>query len=259
MNLANITPILLTFDEAPNIQRTLEKLAWAREVLVVDSFSKDDTLDIARRLPNVRVIQRAFDSFAGQCNFALQLVTTQWVLSLDADYLLSGEFNHEVAELNPNADVSGFSTAFTYCIHGRPLRACLYPPRVVLYRKDRAHYRDEGHGHRVQVDGKVEPLNSKIFHDDRKPLVRWLSEQNKYAVREAEHLVRTPVEQLKSSDRIRRWILPAPFLIFFYTLLWKRLILDGWPGWYYVFQRTYAELLLSLHLLEEKLKVESRK
>ena len=55
-------------------------------------------------------------------------------------------------------------------------------------------------------------------------------------------------------DRVRQWIIVAPALVFFYTLLGKGLILDGWPGWFYVFQRTVAEMILSLRLIEEKLK-----
>jgi hypothetical protein len=63
-----------------------------------------------------------------------------------------------------------------------------------------------------------------------------------------------PSTQLNLPDRLRRKIIIAPFLVFFYTLIFKGLILDGWPGWYYVFQRTLAEMLLSLKLIEQKLK-----
>src|SRR6266566_8588368 len=57
------------------------------------------------------------------------------------------------------------------------------------------------------------------------------------------------------ADRLRRWVVPAPFLVFFYTLFVKGLILDGWPGWYYVLQRTLAETVLSLRLMEARLGV----
>ena len=178
MNLLdNITPLILTFNEAPNIRRTLEKLGWAKRILMLDSFSTDETLDIVKSYPQVRVVQRKFDTFAGQCNFGLQQIDSTWVLSLDADYVLSDELNREMAELKPTAEVGGYRAAFTYCIHGRPLRASLYPPRTVLYRKDLARYRDEGHGHRVQIDGPVLPLCGVIHRDDRKPLERWLKEQ----------------------------------------------------------------------------------
>src|SRR5437764_1388519 len=69
--LAETTVMILTYNEAPNIGRTLEKLSWARRILVVDSFSTDETLAVAKRFPNVDVIQRRFDSFGGQSNFVL--------------------------------------------------------------------------------------------------------------------------------------------------------------------------------------------
>src|SRR4051812_18013587 len=79
----DITPMILTFNEEENIARTICKLTWAREVLVVDSFSTDSTLAIARQFPNVQVRQRAFDSFAEQCNWGLAQIDSNWVLSLD--------------------------------------------------------------------------------------------------------------------------------------------------------------------------------
>ena len=62
-----------------------------------------------------------------------------------------------------------------------------------------------------------------------------------------------PANTMKPADRVRRWIVPAPILIFLYTLFAKRLFLDGWPGFFYVLQRTLAEVLLSLRLIEAKL------
>ncbi|MCW5550908.1 MAG: glycosyltransferase family 2 protein [Verrucomicrobiae bacterium] len=252
--LEGISALILTFNESPNLRRTLERLTWATEVVVVDSFSTDDTLAVARSFASVRVVQRPFDTFAGQCNFGLDHVRTPWVLSLDADYVLTEELVAELRSLQPAPDVAGYTAAFIYCIHGRPLRASLYPPRTVLYRRELARYHNEGHGHRVQIDGPVQALRARILHDDRKPLDRWLAEQNRYAVREAEHLLKTPVGELNGADRLRRKVVLAPWLVLLYTLFGKGLILDGWPGWYYVLQRTLAEMILSLRLLEEKLK-----
>ena len=174
------------------------------------------------------------------------------MLSLDADYVLSAELKREFAEIEPSPEVAGYRAAFTYCIRGRPLGASLYPPRTVLYRKDRARYRDEGHGHRVEIDGLVLPLRSTIHHDDRKSLERWVNEQLRYSALEARYLRKTPLKELSVTDRIRRRIIPAPVLVFFYTLFVKGLIFDGWPGCLYVTQRTLAEVLLSLRLLEAK-------
>ena len=112
-----ITPLILTFNEAPNIGRTLEKLSWAREIVLIDSGSDDRTFDIARSAHrNVRVIRRSFDSFAGQCNFGLTQITTEWVLSMDADYVLTPKLIGEIQRLTPPPDVAGYSVRFHYCI-----------------------------------------------------------------------------------------------------------------------------------------------
>jgi glycosyltransferase involved in cell wall biosynthesis len=68
--LADITPVILTYNEAANIGRSLERLTWAREVVVVDSGSTDDTLAIVARFPNARVVKRPFDTHAQQWRFA---------------------------------------------------------------------------------------------------------------------------------------------------------------------------------------------
>ena len=105
----------------------------------------------------------------------------------------------------------------------------------------------------MRIDGQVVELRGTIFHDDRKPLSRWLAAQQKYAAMEATKLLTASTRELKFADRIRRKLIIAPALVFFYTLLGRGLILDGWAGWSYVFQRTLAELILSLHLIEAKL------
>jgi glycosyltransferase involved in cell wall biosynthesis len=251
--LGDITPLILTFEEAPNIERTLRQLAWARRVVVVDSFSTDGTPDLARCFPQVEIIQRRFDTFAGQCNFGLTQIHTPWVLSLDADYVLSDGLLDEIQHRSPVDDFVAYRVAFKYCVEGYCLRASLYPPRVVLYQKEKAHYEDEGHGHRVRVEGgKVADLNGVIFHDDRKPLRHWLNSQDKYACIEAEHLLRRVPADLNLPDRIRRKIWIAPWIVFFHTLFGKRVILDGWPGFYYALQRMLFETLLSLRLIELK-------
>jgi len=252
-----VTPLVLTFNEAPNLRRTLERLAWAKQIVIVDSFSTDETLAIVKSFPHVHLVQRQFDSFAGQCNFGLAQVKTDWVLSLDADYVLTPELVAEIGVLDDSELLAGYQARFRYCIRGRPLRGSLYPPRTVLYRKDKAVYQDDGHGHRVQINGAVRMLSGWIDHDDHKPMERWFCEQIKYAEKEAVYLARTNMFQLNIADRIRKKILLAPALVFIYTLIGKGLILDGWPGWFYVLQRTFAELILSLRLIEKKLKKEA--
>jgi glycosyltransferase involved in cell wall biosynthesis len=252
--LEKITPLVITYNEEPNLDRTLAKLAWAHRVLVIDSGSTDNTLEILQKHPQVHVIYRKFDDFASQCNFGLIHVRSEWVLSLDADYELSDELIKEIQELYPVDEVSGYRAQFTYRIYGRSLKGSLYPPRTVLYRKAKGFYRNEGHGHRVIVDGKTQKLSGRIFHDDRKPLARWVSSQRKYAEEEARYLMSASSQTLSSSDRIRRLAWPAPILVFVYTLIVKRCIFDGRAGWYYVMQRVLAEILVALEIVDQHLR-----
>lgn len=252
-SLDQITVLILTLDEEANIARALESVKWARRILVIDSGSSDGTLEIVDRYPQAVVETRRFDSFAGQCNFGLSRISTEWVLSLDADYELSPELAEEIRRLPISEEVSGYSAAFVYRVYGKALRSTLYPPRTVLYRRDRAQYRDIGHGHRVTIEGQIRRLNAPIFHDDRKPLSRFLSSQRTYARLEADYLLSSPEGALGRSGRIRRMGWPAPALVFLYTLFVKRCIFDGWPGWTYTLQRTLAEILIALEILDRRL------
>ena len=246
---SRITPLILTFNEEANIGRVLERLKWAPRVVILDSFSTDRTLDIVQSFPNVDVHQRAFDSFAGQCNYGLSLVETEWVLSMDADYVLTPGLIDEIGALPESPDVDGYEVGFQYCIDGKPLRGTLYPPRVVLYRRHAATYRQDGHAHRVEINGEVGTLSGLIQHDDRKPLASWLAAQQKYAVQEADKLRATPTDRLGLADRLRMRTL-GPALAPLYALFARGGILDGKAGWQYALQRTYAEILLALHLME---------
>src|SRR5947199_8506226 len=158
-----ITPLILTFNEAPNLARTLAQLFWARDITIIDSFSSDETLSIVSGFPQARIFQRKFDSFAGQCNFGLREtgITSEWVLSLDADYVVTDEMIEELTSLNPNAHTDGFRAGFTYCIHGRQLRSGLYPPVTVLFRRLRATSVYDGHSHRGHLAGSVATLRSR--------------------------------------------------------------------------------------------------
>jgi glycosyltransferase involved in cell wall biosynthesis len=253
--MISLTALVLTYNEQENIRRNLEALVWVPKVIVVDSFSNDQTLEIARSFPNVQVVQRVFDTYANQRNAGLDRIDTEWVLTLDADYVLTAELQEEIKRLEPASDLAVYWAEFDYCIFGRPLRASIYPPRVALFRTKRARYVDEGHSEQLRVKGKLAKLKGKIWHDDRKPLRRWFQAQDRYSEIEATYLLGAKNEELNRADRIRKkWLVVAPMGMPIYLLLVRGLIFEGWNGWYYAFQRTVAEMMLSLRLLEQKLR-----
>jgi glycosyltransferase involved in cell wall biosynthesis len=250
--LENVTPLILTYNEAPNIQRTLQHLTWAKRIVVVDSYSTDETLEILVSYWQVQLFKRKFDNHTAQWNYGLQQITSEWVLSLDADYIISDELITEIKELPQELQIDGFFARFKYCIFGEPLRGTILPPRQVLFRKDKSIYLDDGHTQLLQVEGKSAILSGYIHHDDRKPLSRWLWAQDRYMMIEAKKLLSTPESELSLSDRIRKQKILAPFVILVYCLILKGGILDGWHGWYYAFQRMLAEILLSIRRIESE-------
>jgi glycosyltransferase involved in cell wall biosynthesis len=251
--VTNITGLILTFNEAPNIERTLARVAWLREVVVVDSGSTDETVAIASRFPNVRVCSRAFTTHAEQWNYALEHtgITTDWVLALDADYVLTDAIVTEMQALQPGPDIAGFAASFDYCIDGQRLRGGVYPPVTVLYRRTAARYEQDGHTQRIRVSGEVKPMAARIQHDDRKSIGHWLAAQSRYMQLEAEKLAGR--KEVGAADSVRRWIVIAPPAMFIYSYFLRGGILDGRAGLFYALQRTVSELILSLYLVRRKL------
>jgi glycosyltransferase involved in cell wall biosynthesis len=250
--LDQITPVVLTHNEAPNIARTLERLAWARDIVVVDSYSDDETEEIVSHFHQARVIRRTFDTHAQHWGFAVSEthITTEWILALDADFVLSREIIEEMARLKPRPEIGGYRASFRYLIHGRPLRGSAYPPVTILYRRAGAHYVQDGHTQRVSVQGRVESLKGPVLHDDRKSLGRWIESQRRYMKLEAEKLNGLEWEQLGWKDRLRKLKVISPIAMGVYCLVFKGAILDGRAGLYYALQRVFSEILLSLYLIE---------
>ena len=251
-----VAVLILTCNEAPNIARTLDALRRFPEVVVLDSRSLDETVEIANCYPNTRVIRRDFDQHATQWNYGLTAcgIERPWILALDADYALPDPLVTEISSLPLHTPVAGYRARFRYCVHGQRLSAALYPPHVILFRRSKAHYVQEGHTQRVVIDGPVGELVGRVDHDDRKPLSRWLESQRKYARLEAEYLLSKPRQTLRGVDRLRLSGWAAPLIVPVYTLLAKRCIFDGVSGWLYVLQRTVAELMISLEILDQRLR-----
>jgi glycosyltransferase involved in cell wall biosynthesis len=245
-----ITALVITHNEENNLARVLEGLRWLRRVVVLDSGSDDATQEICARFPNVDFMVRPFDSFASQCNYGLTHVDTPWCLSIDADYVIPRKTAEEMVRAVAGTQAVGFEAQLRYCIDGHPLRRAILPNRVVLFRTELARYEQDGHAHRLRVVGPVLGLTHPILHDDRKPFARWLASQDRYAAQEADKLARTSLSALSWPDRVRLARVVAPWLVPMYYLFLRGGLRDGWPGLNYAAQRTIAELVLSIKLIE---------
>jgi glycosyltransferase involved in cell wall biosynthesis len=251
--LDHITPVVLTYNEEQNIGRTLSRLGWARDIVVVDSGSTDGTLDILAACANVRVFTRRFDTHAKQWRYALEetKIATDWILRLDADYQVSDALVSELAQLDPNAPISGYRIRFDYAIFSHILFSSLYPAKPILLRKDKFCVWDRGHTEAWDVKGVIATLSAPVVHDDWKPTGQWIIGQTRYMQRELER-VRVDSAGMVGWLRLRPPLMPI--VSFIYCLFGKGLILDGRAGIFYALQRMIAEAVLSLMVLEARLR-----
>jgi glycosyltransferase involved in cell wall biosynthesis len=250
--LDSVTPVLLTYNEGPNIGRTLAKLAWAKDIVVVDSGSTDETLRLLGMNPRVRVFRRAFDNHPAQWRYGMQetAIRTPWVLRLDADYQLPDGMIAEIAALDPNGPEAAYRAAFDYAVFARKLISSLYPAKPVLLRQGCYSISDEGHSEGWVVEGPVGILKSRIVHDDWKSMRDWTIAQARYMTREREKLGRKR-HGLRDWLRIHPPLMPIA--VFFYCLFVKGLLFSGKAGLLYSLQRTVAEGILALLILEKRL------
>jgi glycosyltransferase involved in cell wall biosynthesis len=251
--LDHITPVILTYNEEQNIGRTLVRLAWAKDIVVVDSGSTDGTLAILTKFPNVRIFTRGFDTHANQWRYAIENteIATDWILRLDADYQMSDALIAEVARLAPDASVNGYRIPFDYAILSTKLLSSLYPPNTILLRKGCFSVQDRGHTESWHVNGPIATLRARMMHDDWKPVGQWLIGQVRYMQRELDR-IRVGEGGLTGWLRLRPPLMPIA--IFLYCLFGRGLIFNGRAGIFYALQRMVAEAVLSLMVLEEKLR-----
>jgi hypothetical protein len=249
--LNEITPVLLTFNEAVNIGRTLSCLEWAKDIVIVDTGSTDETTSIVARFPQVRLFHREFDTHGNQWRYAIEEtgINTNWILRLDADYLVTETLITELSHLDANASVDAYRISFDYAIFGRKLISSLYPANTILFRKHKALVRDEGHTEVWKLRGPVKNLKARIVHDDRKSVEQWILSQGRYMRRECAYL-QGGRPGLTSWLRLKPPLMP--FFAFLYCLFVKGLVLNGRAGIFYALQRLVAEATLSLMVLEER-------
>ena len=181
-----VTAIVITRNEAANIEAALTSLAFASEIIVVDSESTDDTVALARRFTD-RVIVRPWPGYIAQKNFAAAQASHDWVFSLDADERVSAPLADEIhAWANGNApgyaEVAGFRIPRVTFHLGRWLRSTDWYPDYQLRLYDRRRARWSGrHVHEsVRADGPVARMRGELLHYAYRDLAHHLVTMDRY-------------------------------------------------------------------------------
>ncbi|MBF4484196.1 glycosyltransferase family 2 protein [Flavobacterium sp. CSZ] len=163
-----LTALVITYNEEQNIKAVLDNLAFADEIIVVDSFSSDTTFEIASSFKNVKVAQRIFDNFASQRNYALSLATNSWIIFIDADERLTTELENEISNIiNDKDSASAYFMYRTFMFQNKKLRFSGWQTDKIirLFKKEEAHYNHEKIVHeKLIVSGTIGKLKNKLVH-----------------------------------------------------------------------------------------------
>jgi len=261
--------IVLARNEAPNLPKCLSSVRFASDVVVVDDYSDDKTVEVAEGF-GVRVCQNHFKSFADQRNWAMAQagVQTDWVLHLDADEVITPELASSIQRVVSQAspDVAGYFLCFKTMLHGQWLRfSSTFPVWILrLVRKDRVKYVAKGHGESFEADGTLLRLAEPFLHYNfSKGLSEWFAKHNRYSSREAEAIVnansqvgmrnlfaRDPMHRRSALKRFS-WRLPCrSFIKFFYMYCLRLGVLDGRAGLTYCSLQAFYEYMICLKVRE---------
>jgi glycosyltransferase involved in cell wall biosynthesis len=252
-----ISILILTYQEEQNLPRCLEGVSWCDDVVVIDSFSTDRTVEIARSY-GARVLQRAFDTFAGQRNYGLEFgaLRHEWVLHLDADEVVTSRLRDEMIRTVAAPTYDAYELPSKMMFGDVWLkRAGMYPTyQVRLGRRDALRFQQVGHGQRETLErARVGRLREGLNHFSfSKGLAEWVEKHNRYSTAEAERELAVAMgaggkwrlrDLTASTSRWRALKQIAsdlpfrPALRFLYMYVWRLGFLDGRAGY------TYCRLL----------------
>jgi glycosyltransferase involved in cell wall biosynthesis len=258
----SVTVVILTKNEEANVDRCLSSVAWAAQVVVVDSGSTDATLAIARAR-DVEIIEQPWLGYAAQREFAIRhpVVRHDWVYFVDADEWVSGPLAREVAQVLRAPAGAAYAQRFRVVFEDRWIRHCgWYGGSWIVRLMDRRHARFGSSlvGERASIDGGVGRLRHDLVDDDRKGLAAWLHKHVDYAAMEARQRGRP----LPAAERLRLLrsrpdsrplirailkdlvfpVVPAkPAALFAYMYLARFGFLDGLPGLRFCFYHAWYE------------------
>ena len=163
-----LSALIITYNEMGYIEKCIDSVSFADEILVVDSYSTDGTYEYLLEHPKVNVIQNPFENFTAQKSFTLKQASNDWVLFLDADEVVTENLQKEIIETinNPNAhEAYWFYRKFMFQNEPLNFSGWQTDKNHRLFRKSKAHFTDRKIVHEtLVVDGKSGILKEKLTH-----------------------------------------------------------------------------------------------
>ncbi len=211
---SSVSILIFTLNEEENLPRCLDSIKWCDDIVVVDSFSTDATVELCETY-SVRYVQHEFKGFGTQRNWSLDNIEIkhEWVLILDADERVPPSLAAELNELaeTTTVDFGAYRLKRRFHLWGRWLRfSSLYPTWVVRFiRQGRVRYVDRGHGETQRVNGKTGEIQSYLIDENVKGISAWFARQNQYSDKDAQFELglgdsESSSPSMFSSDPLRR-------------------------------------------------------
>ena len=242
-----ISSCIICLNEETNIKRCLESSKWADEIIVVDSMSRDRTVEIAKEYTD-KVYQRAWSGYADQKNFAASKATGEWIFSIDADEEISQSLRYEVRkEIEKQDAKDGYRIPRLSFYQGRWIKhSGFYPDRQLrLFRRNRGYWIGKRVHERVHVNGEVGFLKSSLLHY---PYGGTISGQLQTVDKFSTLLAQNLFEEGKRYDPLL--LLLRPPLKFIEVYFLRLGLLDGLAGFVIALTSAYALFVRYVKLRE---------
>jgi glycosyltransferase involved in cell wall biosynthesis len=219
-----VSVVIVTKDEEANIEDALRSAAGAQEIVVVDAFSSDRTVEICRRYTD-KVFQHAWDGYARQKQRAVDHAQGPWVLVLDADERISPELRDEMTLALQHTDYDGFSLPRRNYFLGRWIQhSGWWPDRTLrLFKKDRGGLEDREVHEKVVVNGRVGRLTAPLEHYSYRTISDYIRKMEVYSTLAAQEIRKNARPGIFS-------LLLRPLFTFFKMYVLRLGFLDGVHG-----------------------------
>jgi len=250
LNNSLITILLPTYNSEKSIKNTLDSIKWADEIIIVDSFSNDNTIDIVSEY-EVNVIQREYINSAKQKNWALQYCSHPWIFQIDSDEQLNSDAEQIIRTTIGKAtrDTDCFKMPRKNHVLGKWVRyGGLYPDwEYRLFRKDKGKWWDREVHSKIIVSGKIEELKTPLIHYGMPNISKQISNLDRYTRYEADELKKNNIQ-----FSYIKWIL-GPIFIFLKRYIYLHGFRDGWRGFFLAMYASFYIFVSHTKLLELKI------
>lgn len=252
---SSLTVLFTTFNEEDNIAAALDSVVeWAAEIIVVDSFSTDNTEGVVMRYENVQFLQHIYFGPAFQKNWAIPLANHEWVLIMDADERVTPAMRLEIDEILRVVKIGDtsfdcFWIGFTHYFMGKKVRYSGWQndKTVRLIKRDKCRYNQNRVHEEIRIEGlRVGQLENKFEHYTFKNIKHFVDKQMRYAAWSAE-------DKDATTGKITYFhLILKPFMRFFKHFIIKKGFLDGHVGFVISAVAAWSVFMRYVFMLENR-------